>query len=160
VSESLISSPCSGSYPSFPRGYEAAKRRTDPYEPVEHLENAFARDIKDPRFVPYIQLHEFEALIFSSPERLGDIFIDREAAIERLIAVRTRFNSPELIDDGPTTAPSKRTIQEIPEYEGQKASAGPLITQAIGLQVMLKECKHFREWLECLCKLVQVKNEP
>ena len=56
----------------------------------------------------------------------------------------------EAFDDGADTAPSKRIIGEIPEYEYEKPVAGPLIAERIGLSVMNTECRHFREWLERL----------
>jgi hypothetical protein len=57
------------------------------------------------------------------------------------------FESPEYIDDGEDTAPSKRIIKEIPEYEGMKASAGPLVAEKIGLTNIRKKCNHFNQWL-------------
>ncbi len=48
----------------FP-GYEAAKAIGEPYARVAALETAFAEAINDSRFIPYIQLHEFEALLFA-----------------------------------------------------------------------------------------------
>lgn len=38
----------------FP-GYAEAKRKTDPYERVKILEDALGKDIRDRRFIPYIQ---------------------------------------------------------------------------------------------------------
>ena len=46
----------------FPR-YEAAARTNNPCERVATLEDALAGDIADVRFIPYVQLHEFEALL-------------------------------------------------------------------------------------------------
>lgn len=61
-----------------------------------------------------------------------------------------RFRTPELIDDGDTTAPSKRIIGEIPEYGYQKATAGPLITRRNGIATMRVRCPQFAEWLAAL----------
>lgn len=61
-----------------------------------------------------------------------------------------RFDSPELIDDGETTAPSKRIIAEIPKYRHQKATAGPLIASRIGVQIMRERCPHFNDWVTIL----------
>lgn len=49
----------------FP-GYETAKAIGEPYVRVAALETAFAEAINDGRFIPYIQLHEFEALLFAA----------------------------------------------------------------------------------------------
>lgn len=133
----------------FPDYADAAKA-TDPYARVEILEAALREDIGDRRFIPYIQLHEFEALLFADPQRLDAQFPDRPSAIQRLVATAAQFDSPELVNDGPTTAPSKRIMAELPEYEGRKASTGPIVARQIGLPTLQSKCRHFREWLERL----------
>lgn len=130
----------------FP-GYPAAQR-FPPYNRVTTLEAAFQQEIKHLRFIPYIQLHEFEALLLSDPEKFDWFFIDHERSIRQLIKLANEVESPELIDDGPITAPSKRIIQLIPEYAGQKASVGPLIAAKIGLPAMRARCPHFDSWLQ------------
>ena len=129
----------------FP-GYDAAMRERDPYARVRVLEDALGDDIADRRFVPYIQLHEFEALLFADPTKLSGQLACTPTAIERLVETAERDN-PELIDDGSDTAPSKRIISEIPDYQYSKASAGPLAAQQIGLPVLRARCAHFGEWL-------------
>ena len=130
----------------FP-GYEDAALRDDPYRRVEAVENALADDISDPRFIPYIQLHEFEALLLSDPGELKSQFDGSADAIARLATVAARFPSPEHINDGSATAPSKRIIRALPEYEGRKASAGPIVADKIGLATICSKCAHFAEWL-------------
>jgi hypothetical protein len=130
----------------FP-GYAAA-RRLHPHDRVTALETAMHADIGHLRFIPYIQLHEFEALLLADPEQFGWAFIEHDRSIRQLIQLVNTFASPELIDDDPTTAPSKRIIQLIPEYAGQKSSAGPLIAAKIGLPTMRAKCLHFDNWLQ------------
>lgn len=108
----------------FP-GFTEAARLADPYARVRHLEQALGGDIGQHRLIPYIQLHEFEALLFSDPEKFDWHYIEHDRAISRLAELARQFDSPELIDDGAATAPSKRIIAEIPEYEYQKTTAGP-----------------------------------
>lgn len=138
----------------FP-GYSNAARQTDPYSRIGVLEEALRGDINDRRFIPHIQLHEFEALIFADVRQLDWEYLDHEAPIQRLENVlnTTRDQNPELIDDNPETAPSKRIIREIPEYD--KANAGVLVAQKIGLPVMTSQCSHFRDWVESLERLAQ-----
>lgn len=136
----------------FP-GHESAPILNDPRQRVKILESALKDDIGDWRFIPYIQLHEFDALILSDPHKLAAQFHDCEAGIRRLAAMASRYSSPELINDGSETAPSKRIIAEIPEYSGRKASAGPIVANGIGLDALRANCRHFGEWLnelECL----------
>jgi hypothetical protein len=134
----------------FP-GFTEAARLADPYARVRRLEQALADDLGGQhRLIPYIQLHEFEALLLSDPEKFDWQYIEHEQAIARLFALVRRFDSPELIDDGEATAPSKRIIAEIPEYKHQKATAGPLIANRIGVQTMRDRCPHFNEWVTTL----------
>lgn len=130
----------------FP-GYSRARGQCDPYERVAILEDAMQESIKHPRFVPYIQLHEFETLLLADPQKLSWQFPAREAAIQNLITLTSSFESPELIDDGRDTAPSKRIITELPEFDGMKASAGPLVAERIGVHTLKEKCRHFGEWL-------------
>ena len=134
---------------NFP-GYAAAAKAPDPYVRVGILEAALSEAIGDRRFVPYIQLHEFEGLLFADPQKLDTQFPDRPSAIQQLVETARVVDSPELVDDGPTTAPSKRISAAIPEYESRKASAGPIVAAKIGLPVLQTQCRHFREWLERL----------
>jgi hypothetical protein len=99
------------------------------------------------RFVPYLQLHEFEALILSDPTKFDVRFIEHQKGIQALIVECSSYQSPELIDDNETTAPSKRIIAKIPDYEGSKHSAGPLIAKQIGLTAIRQKCSHFDSWL-------------
>lgn len=134
----------------FP-GYDESRRVSDVYERVRILEQAFVDDIGDPRFIPYIQLHEFEALILADPRQLDWEYIDHDESITRLVQMVGNQNS-ELINDGFETAPSRRIIKEIPEYD--KRSAGVAVAGKIGLSVLRSKCPHFDEWITKLEKLV------
>lgn len=124
------------------------RRLLDPYHRVARLEDAFAEDVMHPRFIPYLQLHEFEALLLARPEMFDWEFLDHDKAIGRLIDLASSHASPELIDD--EAPPSYRIIQEIPEYAGRKTSAGPLVAEKIGLDILRRRCTHFGEWLRRL----------
>jgi hypothetical protein len=67
-----------------------------------------------------------------------------------------RSTPPEEINDGETTAPSKRIASQIPEYEAVKPSAGPQIVQAIGLATVRSKCPHFDAWVKRLENLGQL----
>ena len=133
----------------FP-GYEDSKSVQDPYKRVAILEEAMREDLGDWRFIPYIQLHEFETLLLSDPQKLDSQFYEHDSAITRLVNMSNEFSSPELIDDGPNTSPSKRIIREIPEYDDMKKSAGPLTAGRIGLPALREKCEHFGDWIDKL----------
>ena len=61
--------------------------------------------------------------------------------------------SPELVDDGRQTAPSKRIIEQFPDYEYRKATVGPQAAERIGLATIRCKCRHFAQWLERLERL-------
>ena len=135
----------------FP-GYDEAIRKADAYERVLFMEDAFAKDVGDPRLIPYIQLHEFEALLFVAPRELSWTYIESENAIENLEAVSQSFgNRPEKIDNGPDTAPSKRILKEIPEYD--KVAAGVDTLELVGIDALKEACPHFSEWVEKLVRI-------
>jgi hypothetical protein len=62
--------------------------------------------------------------------------------------IRDGFPTPEHINDGPETAPSKQVLACCPRY--RKVIDGTLAAQAIGVDRMRRECPHFRSWLEQL----------
>ncbi len=139
----------------FP-GQATAPGHFSPRERVEWLEAALANDITrrlDPlrvsrRFIPYIQLHEFEALLFSDPPSFLEAFPGRDDLVGQLIAIRRQYHSPEEIDDGPATAPSKRILAIAPDY--QKPVAGLLIAERIGLGAIRNQCAHFAGWFDVI----------
>ncbi len=137
----------------FPGLADAEKLRHLPAKRVEALEQAFAKDIGDDRFVAYIQLHEYEAYLFSEPTWLGYFYDHHDKQIAALKAIADGYATPELIDDGQHSAPSKRIIAELPDYEDAKAAVGPQVAELIGLDVIRSKCPHFAAWLSRLEKL-------
>ena len=99
------------------------------------------------RFAFYLQLHEYEGLLFSDPDALA-IALGQEGNAERLKRIRNDFPTPEDINDSTSTAPSKRISALYPAY--RKVIDGTLAAQRVGLPAMLRECPHFREWVHWL----------
>lgn len=130
---------------------EAEKLRHLPYKRVEVLEQAFADDVGDPRFIPYIQLHEYEAYLFSDPAQFGFFYKHREKAIVALQAIADGKTTPELIDAD--SAPSKRIEAVLPDYKSAKCVVGPQVAERIGLDVIRGKCPHFAAWLSRLEQL-------
>ena len=96
--------------------------------------------------LPYVQLHEFEGLLFSSVEAFGRILPD--APVAELKSIRSKFGTPEDINDRPEAAPSKRIETLIPRY--RKTLHGPLLALEIGLDTIRSECPRFDAWLRWL----------
>lgn len=132
---------------NFP-DYHECQMISDPYMKVEELEKSFGCNIGFRRFIPYIQLHEFEALLLCDPFKLSEYYIGTENVIHDLHKVCSQYDSPELINEGSETAPSKRILRVIPEYD--KVAAGTLVAAEIGLPLMRERCPHFAQWLQRL----------
>lgn len=96
------------------------------------------------RFIPYIQMHEFEALLFSDPDVLAQTMQQPEMAVV-LRKIEVQFEFPEMINDHFETAPSKRLEKLFPTYN--KVVSGTLVAQRISLSVMRQKCPHFATWL-------------
>jgi len=128
----------------FP-GFEDSRKIHDKYERIKFLEKEFAKDISDSRFIPYIQLHEFEALLFSKPKILLNHYFEHDKAVKELINVAKEFSNPELINDNVDTAPSKRIIKLIPEFN--KVHIGATLVGEIGIVELKKTCRHFNDWI-------------
>ena len=112
------------------------------------------RALDDSRIFPYVQRHEFEALLFSDASAFSILPYVTNEIVGDLLSVRSRFDSPEDINDSPDSAPSKRIANLIPGY--QKVVAGSLVADAIGLDKIRAECPRFHEWMTRLESLGDV----
>lgn len=145
-------------HPDFPGLAESESLRQNPTKRVEFLEQCFTEDINDHRFIPYIQLHEYEAYLFADPTCF-EYFDDHHAKeIEALKAIADQYQTPELINDGQQTAPSKRIMALFPDYGKAKSTFGALLAELIGLQVIRSRCPHFNTWLSRLESLNNYHN--
>ena len=139
----------------FPGLAESERLRSNPVQRVEFLEQSFAQDLADRRFVPYIQLHEYEAYLFADPIWFGYFYEQHDKQIAALQAIADQFETPELINDGLQSAPSKRIMAQLPDYEDAKAAIGSQVAELIGLNTIRAKCKHFANWLARLESLGQ-----
>ena len=134
----------------FPAWDEAEKQRHIPRERVRSLETAFAADVGDRRFIPHIQLYEFETILLCNPGCFGDVYEDSETGIAALEAVVAAATSPELVNDSETTAPSKRIINQFPQYIGPKTTVGVELAHCVGINTTRSLCAHFDRWMKAL----------
>lgn len=114
------------------------------------VENAILGDIcsqlgssfNQSRFIPYVQMHEFEALLFSDISILASNSPKISAQLERILQ---SFSCPEEINDDYNTCPSRRIEQHIDNYV--KTVDGIIAATKIGLTKIRRECPHFDEWI-------------
>ncbi|MGR3294507.1 MAG: DUF4276 family protein [Candidatus Scalindua sp.] len=99
------------------------------------------------KIIPYVQMYEFEGILFSSPEAMENN-IHQTGLADWANKVLQRFGGdPEKINDSPQTAPSKRLLNETKYI---KTVHGPDIAKEIGLTVLREKCTGFSEWLNKL----------
>ncbi len=111
---------------------------------ILHVEGAIDVAISDARFRCFLAKHEFEALLYADPGRCGTYLQD--AALERAMRSAVKHcGEPEMVNDDPQTAPSKRIVRACPGYV--KTLHGPALVEDIGLAAIRGACPHFAGWL-------------
>ena len=98
------------------------------------------------RFLPHIQPHEFESLLFSDTGRFAETEPEWTKFVGQLETARRTAASPEHINHGLDTHPSARLIRLLnPRYS--KVRHGTAVSARIGVTRMRAECRHFGQWL-------------
>lgn len=119
-----------------------------------HLANDIAatmgRRFNPKFFIPYVQLHEFEALAFAEVSQLSSVVAplshSSSDSLQRSFEeILDEAGHPEAINDGYETCPSRRIAELVPAY--RKRVHGPIVTRRIGLKVLRDKCDHFATWL-------------
>ncbi len=129
--------------------YDVHVKMADPYERVAALENAMKHHVGGSRFIPNIQLHEFEALVFVKPEEILGEFPHEDSWIGLAGLLNDIWQlKPEEINQTKEGAPSKRIKRFFRGYN--KRTMGPSITRRIGLERLKEACPHFGAWLSTL----------
>lgn len=144
----------------FPKFDEAVSIRNKA-DRLTFLEKAIAEDIEKekgksfPNLLPYIQLHEFEALVFSSVDAMKALYAAEDAKFEEIEQIIERYPNPEDINEGPETAPSKRLKygQLIRGYN--KVIDGIMIIEEAGIETVLQKCPRFKNWVALLIEKVK-----
>lgn len=139
----------------FPK-YEEAKTIVDKADRLSFLEKSIVEDLENekgedfPHLLPYIQLHEFEALVFSSIDAIKALYSAEDAKFDEFEKIIKEYPNPEDINDNPHTSPSKRLIngQLIRGYN--KINDGIMIIEEVGIGKILEKCPRFSKWVETI----------
>lgn len=114
------------------------------------IPDAIGNRVNPKYFIPYVQLHEFEALAFADVNQLAGVLSPLSdhapVRIERKLRdILEGAGHPEAINDGYETCPSRRISGVAKAY--RKRVHGPIVTGRIGLDVLRERCGHFASWL-------------
>ena len=122
---------------------------------LNNIQSEIHRNWDARRVIPYVQVHEFETLLFSDTTDFpaGVATALSPEMLDKLAAISQQFQPPEHINDNSNTSPSHRIADIIPRYN--KVVAGPLIAQEIGLPTIRRQCPRFNAWLTRLENLPQ-----
>jgi hypothetical protein len=131
----------------FPQG-DALRAVVDTNRRVELLEAAMFEAVNDPRLLPYVQRHELEALVLASLSNLAAIVQPEDRAGVAILQTLLTQAGPEDIDDGPSTAPSKRLRSHVPSH--RKTVHGLIAVDGAGLDTLRSACPRFAEWVSKL----------
>jgi hypothetical protein len=133
---------------NFPKWEETSKIASI-YKRINEIEQSMLADIDNEfrhRFIPYMQLHEFEGLLFNNIDVFKRNFTTAElVGLEELQDTFDKFQNPELINNTPKNAPSKRLQRIIKKYN--KIVHGNILAEAIGLPNIRSKCPHFNDWV-------------
>jgi hypothetical protein len=142
----------------FPN-FSESQKQMDVYNKVTQLEQAFKEDIVKEnslfsnRFLPYIQPYEFEGLLFSDIAKLTEVEATWVKVTNDLQAIRHNVETPEHINEGYETKPSARLKKFLNNPNYRKTLHGTLAIEAIGIDKLLTECRHFAQWYNQLVAL-------
>lgn len=96
------------------------------------------------RLIINVLMHEFEGLLFVDPAAI--VRVTRAHRAEgALLSIANAYATPEDINTGRDSAPSKRLITCGANYG--KIVHGTRIATEIGLQAMRAKCPHFNAWM-------------
>ncbi|MBN2716175.1 MAG: DUF4276 family protein [Deltaproteobacteria bacterium] len=134
-------------------GYTESKQRAQHGQKADVMNNATAMKVKEKfpdrnpanRFIPYVSMHETEALYFSDPPSLA---AKLEVKREEIDIILKECGEPEKINDHWDTAPSRRLSFLSDRFK--KTSTGIAIAKEIGITKMREACPLFNQWVNTL----------
>ena len=153
-----------GLAPDFP-GLSQSSSFPDPITRASSIEAAFSDAVVElagcrrDRFIPHIQPHEFEALLFADVSAFAAARSAWHKHVQDLADVRVQYPTPEHINDGRTTHPSARLASVLSQPAYSKRADGPDIAANIGLPRIREECRHFARWLGLMESLPPLGRE-
>lgn len=132
--------------PTSVPNYNECRSKAKRIDQVIALEQAISDTIGDVRFFSYIQLHEFEALLFSNNSGFEYCYDNKESTKTQNII--NEYTNPEDINTTPNGAPSKRLLTIKSDYD--KVIEGNIIASEVGIDCMMEKCPRFNAWADMI----------
>lgn len=138
----------------FPN-WNIAESEPDKNKRMDILENGMSENISEEiryRFLPYIQLHEFEGLLFNEEKYFHEQIPAKElVGTEELSEIFRSYENPEMINNKKETSPSHRLERIILGYN--KIVYGNILAEAIGLEKIKSKSPRFNNWIKNIEKI-------
>ena len=119
---------------------------TQDVKQIDQIEDAIRTDcisiIPPTSFLPYIQKHEFETLMFANAAGYSSV-VDT-AELNEILNVLKQFSTPEDINGSPETAPSKRLLSI---FKYKKVADSALVLKDVDIDILRRRCPRFNEWV-------------
>ncbi|GIM52211.1 hypothetical protein CAPN004_12410 [Capnocytophaga cynodegmi] len=135
----------------FPN-WEQSQQITDKNQRITYLEKQMKLAISEElqhRFIPYMQLHEFEGLLFCKKDIFLQVIPTNELIDkDELDYIFANFDNPEMINDKKETSPSHRLQRIIKGYD--KVVYGNIIAETTGLHCIRNKAPRFNNWIGIL----------
>jgi len=135
-----------GTPDSFP-GFAAARAAAPGSDRAAMVEAALSAHFQEPRFSPYVQMYEFEALVLAAIDGLKELYSSQAAALDALKVQCEAMGNFEAINDGPTTHPARRIDAVLPGFWNTKEDDGPIALRTVRLDSPRHWCPRFNQWL-------------
>lgn len=117
---------------------------------ISRIEDAIRVDcsgiIPPTSFLPYIQKHEFETLLFANSAGFSNLLLGK-TEMTQIMTVLKLFPNPEDINGSPNTAPSKRLLSI---FNYKKVTDSALVLKDVNIDFLRRRCPRFDEWV---CRL-------
>ena len=110
---------------------------------VTQIEEEIKEKANKEFLIPYLQMHEIEALWFSD---IKEVKNPNDSQVDMLMKIIDEYPNPEDINNSPQTAPSKRLESIFPDY--QKVLDGKLISNKLSIPKIQEKCPRFSKWLK------------
>ncbi len=121
------------------------------------VDKSFGQLESNRRFIPFMAMHEFEALLFSDSAVLAD---DLNIQVQEITKVLAQCGEPEAINNSPQTAPSKRLDDWSRNGKFAKVTNGNAIALKIGIPKMREKCPLFDAWIKEFENIVLRLSQP
>lgn len=129
----------------LPNNYPGYTQDANLIDCIEDAVRIDCIDVVSPNyFLPYIQKHEFETLLFANYSGFSGV-VDKEQAQKIIDIVRDRkYPTPEDINGGEETAPSKRLLSI---FNYNKVWDSALVLKDVDINVLRSRCPRFDLWV-------------